>query len=69
MNLLKAKEGLPRHRPPYVAQKGIFNKPTLVNNIETLYWIREIIEKGGKNFQAKEQKIILGLEVTQFLEE
>ena len=33
--------------------KRDFNKPTLVMNIETLYWIREIIEKGGKNFQAK----------------
>ena len=45
---IEGKRGLPRHRPPYVAQKGIFNKPTLVNNIETLYWFREIIEKGGK---------------------
>tara|TARA_B100000700_G_scaffold161120_1_gene178420 strand:- start:3506 stop:5185 length:1680 start_codon:yes stop_codon:yes gene_type:complete len=53
---IEGKRGLPRHRPPYVAQKGIFNKPTLVNNIETLYWIREIIEKGGKNFARKGSK-------------
>ena len=53
---IEGKRGLPRHRPPYVAQKGIFNKPTLVNNIETLYWIREIIEKGGKKFSSKGTK-------------
>ena len=50
---IEGKRGLPRHRPPYVAQKGIFNQPTLVNNIETLFWIREIIEKGGKAFASK----------------
>ncbi len=53
---IEGKRGLPRHRPPYVAQKGIFNQPTLVNNIETLYWIREIIEKGGKDFASKGSK-------------
>ena len=53
---IEGKRGLPRHRPPYVAQNGIFNKPTLVNNIETLFWIREIIEKGGKNFANKGTK-------------
>ena len=50
---IEGKRGLPRHRPPYVAQKGLFNQPTLVNNIETLFWIREIIEKGGKTFANK----------------
>ena len=53
---IEGKRGLPRHRPPYVAQKGIFDKPTLVNNIETLFWIREIIEKGGENFANKGTK-------------
>ncbi len=43
---IEGKRGYPRHRPPYVAEVGIFNKPTLVNNIETLFWIRDIIEKG-----------------------
>ncbi len=53
---IEGKRGLPRHRPPYVAQKGIFDRPTLVNNIETLFWIREIIEKGGENFANKGTK-------------
>ena len=43
---IEGKRGYPRHRPPYVAEVGIFKKPTLVNNIETLFWIRDIIEKG-----------------------
>ena len=50
---IEGKRGLPRHRPPYVAQKGIFNHPTLVNNVETLYWVRDIIENGGKWFADK----------------
>ena len=53
---IEGKRGYPRHRPPYVAEVGIFNKPTLVNNIETLFWIRDIIEKGPTWFsdQGKE---------------
>jgi formate dehydrogenase beta subunit len=47
---IEGKRGLPRHRPPYVAQVGIFNQPTLVNNVETLYWIPQILEKGPKWF-------------------
>lgn len=47
---IEGKRGLPRHRPPYVAQNGIFGRPTLVNNIETLWWVRDIVEKGGKWF-------------------
>ena len=47
---IEGKRGLPRHRPPYVAQVGIFNRPTLVNNVETLYWVPEIIEKGADWF-------------------
>ncbi|MDX2258516.1 MAG: NAD(P)H-dependent oxidoreductase subunit E [Hyphomicrobiaceae bacterium] len=43
---IEGKRGLPRHRPPYVAQVGIFNRPTLVNNVETLYWIPKIIANG-----------------------
>ena len=49
---IEGKRGLPRHRPPYVAEKGIFNRPTLVQNVETLYWIREIIEKGPNWFAS-----------------
>jgi NADH:ubiquinone oxidoreductase subunit F (NADH-binding)/NADH:ubiquinone oxidoreductase subunit E len=43
---IEGKRGLPRHRPPYVAQVGLFGRPTLVQNVETLFWIRDIIEKG-----------------------
>lgn len=47
---IEGKRGLPRHRPPYVAQLGIFGRPTLVNNIETLYWVPEIIDRGASWF-------------------
>jgi NADH:ubiquinone oxidoreductase subunit F (NADH-binding)/NADH:ubiquinone oxidoreductase subunit E len=43
---IEGKRGLPRHRPPYVAQVGLFGRPTLVHNVETLYWTREILSKG-----------------------
>ena len=44
---IEGKRGLPRHRPPFVAEVGLFNRPTLVNNVETVYWLRDIIEKGA----------------------
>jgi formate dehydrogenase len=44
---IEGKRGLPRHRPPYVAQVGLFGQPTLEQNVETLYWIRDIVEKGA----------------------
>ena len=47
---IEGKRGLPRHRPPYVAEKGIFDRPTLVNNVETLYWVRDIVENGAAWF-------------------
>jgi NADH:ubiquinone oxidoreductase subunit F (NADH-binding)/NADH:ubiquinone oxidoreductase subunit E len=47
---IEGKRGLPRHRPPYVAQVGLFGRPTLVNNVETLYWIRDILERGAEWF-------------------
>jgi formate dehydrogenase len=43
---IEGKRGLPRHRPPYVAQVGIFNQPTLVHNIETLYWVTKVCREG-----------------------
>ena len=43
---IEGKRGLPRHRPPYVAQKGIFNRPTLVHNVETLHWIARLCYEG-----------------------
>ncbi len=53
---IEGKRGLPRHRPPYVAQNGLFGRPTLVHNVETLYWIPEILERGADWFagQGKE---------------
>lgn len=53
---IEGKRGYPRHRPPYVAQVGIFGRPTLVNNVETLFWIRDIVQKGPAwfNDQGKE---------------
>jgi NADH:ubiquinone oxidoreductase subunit F (NADH-binding) len=50
---IEGKRGLPRHRPPYVAQVGLFDRPTLVNNVETLYWVRDIIEKGAAWFSSE----------------
>ena len=44
---LEGKRGLPRQRPPFPSQAGLFGRPTLINNVETLYWVREAIEKGG----------------------
>ena len=49
---IEGKRGLPRHRPPYVAQVGLFGRPTLVNNVETLFWVRDIVEKGADWFAA-----------------
>ncbi|WP_084327483.1 NAD(P)H-dependent oxidoreductase subunit E [Salinarimonas rosea] len=43
---IEGKRGLPRHRPPYIAERGLFGRPTLNHNVETLLWIREIVEKG-----------------------
>ncbi|MFT4115623.1 NADH-ubiquinone oxidoreductase-F iron-sulfur binding region domain-containing protein [Bradyrhizobium sp.] len=44
---IEGKRGLPRHKPPYPFQVGLFNLPTLINNIETLWWVRDIVEKGA----------------------
>jgi len=49
---IEGKRGMPRLRPPYVAQVGLFGRPTLEHNFETLYWVREILEKGGPWFAS-----------------
>ena len=46
---IEGKRGLPRHRPPFVAQVGIFGRPTLVHNIETLHWVARICREGPKS--------------------
>ncbi|WP_455374293.1 NAD(P)H-dependent oxidoreductase subunit E [Limibacillus halophilus] len=47
---IEGKRGLPRHRPPYIAQVGLFGRPTLNHNVETLHWVRDIVEKGSAWF-------------------
>jgi len=47
---IEGKRGMPRLRPPYVAQVGLFGRPTLEHNMETLYWVRDILEKGASWF-------------------
>ena len=49
---IEGKRGLPRLRPPYVAQVGLFGRPTLEHNFETLFWVRELLEKGGDWFAS-----------------
>ena len=50
---IEGKRGLPRHRPPYVAQVGLFGRPTLEQNVETLFWVRDIVEKGVDWFTSQ----------------
>lgn len=49
---IEGKRGMPRLRPPYVAQVGLFGRPTLEHNFETLYWVPEILAKGGDWFAS-----------------
>ena len=44
---LEGKRNLPQHKPPYPSQVGLFGRPTLIHNVETLYWVREIVERGA----------------------
>jgi len=50
---IEGKRGLPRHKPPFPAQVGLFGQPTLSHNVETLYWIRDIVERGPDWFSAQ----------------
>ena len=50
---IEGKRGLPRHRPPYLAQVGLFGRPTLEQNVETMYWLRDIIERGTDWFTSQ----------------
>jgi NADH:ubiquinone oxidoreductase subunit F (NADH-binding)/NADH:ubiquinone oxidoreductase subunit E len=50
---IEGKRGLPRHKPPYPFQVGLFGLPTLINNLETLFWVRDIVEKGAQWWSAQ----------------
>lgn len=50
---IEGKRGMPRLRPPFIAQVGLFGRPTLEHNMETLYWVRDIVEKGPKWFASE----------------
>ena len=58
---IEGKRGLPRHKPPYPFQVGLFDLPTLINNIETLWWVRDIVEKGADWWKSHGRHDRLGL--------
>ncbi|NUH66120.1 NAD(P)H-dependent oxidoreductase subunit E [Sulfitobacter sp. S0837] len=58
---IEGRRGLPRHRPPYVAQVGVFGRPTLVHNIETLHWVARICREGPQVLNATEKNGRTGL--------
>ena len=58
---IEGKRGMPRLRPPYVAQVGLFGRPTLEHNCETLYWVRDIVERGAKWFSGEGRRGRQGL--------
>ncbi|QYX57227.1 NAD(P)H-dependent oxidoreductase subunit E [Roseovarius sp. SCSIO 43702] len=58
---IEGKRGLPRHRPPFVAQVGIFDRPTLVNNVETLHWVARVLREGGEILSGVEKNGRKGL--------
>jgi formate dehydrogenase len=51
---IEGKRGMPRHRPPFVAQVGVFNRPTLVHNVETLHWVARICREGPEVLSSTE---------------
>ncbi|SLN48451.1 NADH-quinone oxidoreductase subunit 1 [Roseivivax jejudonensis] len=58
---IEGKRGLPRHRPPYVAQVGVFGRPTLVHNVETLHWIARVCREGPEILTGTERNGRRGL--------
>lgn len=61
IEFIEGKRGLPRHRPPYVAQVGLFGRPTLVHNIETLYWVARVCREGHEILSSVEKNGRKGL--------
>ena len=58
---IEGKRGLPRHRPPFVGQVGVFGRPTLVHNVETLYWVSKIMRDGSHVFNNTIKNDCIGL--------
>ncbi|RVT87057.1 NADH-quinone oxidoreductase subunit F [Rhodobacteraceae bacterium CCMM004] len=58
---IEGKRGLPRHRPPYVAQVGLFGRPTLVHNVETLHWVARVCREGPQVLSSVEKNGRTGL--------
>jgi formate dehydrogenase len=58
---IEGKRGMPRHRPPFVAQVGIFDRPTLVHNVETLHWVTRILREGPEILSGVEKNGRRGL--------
>jgi formate dehydrogenase len=58
---IEGKRGMPRHRPPFVAQVGVFGRPTLVHNVETLLWVARICREGPEVLSATEHNGRAGL--------
>ena len=58
---IEGKRGLPRHRPPYVAQVGVFDRPTLVHNVETLHWVTRVCREGPEVLNGVERNGRKGL--------
>ncbi len=50
---IEGKRGLPRHKPPYPTEVGLFGQPTIIHNVETVYWVRELVEKGAAWFAGQ----------------
>jgi formate dehydrogenase len=53
MESMEGKRGLPRHKPPFVSTFGLFGRPTLNHNVETVYWVRDIVERGPQWFTSQ----------------
>lgn len=58
---LEGKRGEPRHKPPFPAEFGLFGRPTLIHNVETLYWVPEILTKGAQWFAGQGRRGSQGL--------
>jgi formate dehydrogenase beta subunit len=58
---LEGKRGLPRHKPPLPFQVGLFGRPTLINNVETLFWVRDLIERGAAWWKSQGRNGRIGL--------